>query len=265
MSVSKIYSALFCLIALSACRKKDLPTPANPGINNPAPTKGQINIKIRNTAGVSPLIVGNGTSYTLPNGEEFSVNSFNYYISNIVFTDEKGNKFTESESYHLAIATNPASLNFIIKNVPFGKYAKVDFLIGVDSTRNFSGAQTGDLDPKFGMFWTWSSGYVMARLEGKSPQSGSPEGDIAFHIGGYKDQYNVIQKVSLVLPQAAYVSENVSPVISLQADVEKWFKDAGLELFTFKKTFLIVTAGSEAFQMSQNYSDMFSVLTVENK
>ena len=43
------------------------------------------------------------------------------------------------------MAETPESLNFTIKDVPYGKYKSVEFLIGVDSVRNFSGAQYGAL------------------------------------------------------------------------------------------------------------------------
>jgi hypothetical protein len=42
-------------------------------------------------------------------------------------------------------------------------YNRLSFVIGVDSARNVSGAQTGALDPANGMFWTWNTGYIMAK------------------------------------------------------------------------------------------------------
>jgi hypothetical protein len=50
----------------------------------------------------------------------------------------------------------------------------IRFLLGVDSARNVSGIQTGALDPARGMFWTWNSGYVMAKIEGSSPSAHVP-------------------------------------------------------------------------------------------
>lgn len=256
MSIRKLFPALILLISLAGCRKKDLPEPAK--------LNGSITIKLNNTVGNIPLTLGKSSDYTLSNGESFTVSSYNYYLTNFVFTDENGNTFVEPESYHLVMANDPASLGFTVQNVPFSKFKFIEFLIGVDSLRNFSGIQSGDLDPKYGMFWSWSSGYVMARLEGSSPQSASPAGDISFHIGGYKGVYNVIQKVRIPLPQMAEVTKDISPVITLQSDASKWFRSSGFEPFSFSKTFSVVTDGQEAFQISQNYSSMFSLLSVEN-
>ena len=54
--------------------------------------------------------------------------------------------------------------------MPAGNYNSLSFLLGVDSMHNVSGAQTGALDPANDMFWTWNSGYVMAKMEGASPR-----------------------------------------------------------------------------------------------
>jgi hypothetical protein len=247
-----------------SCRKKPLPTPASPVANNPLPTKGTINIKINNVVGSKPLGLGGLVSYTLPNGESFSVSTFDYYISNFIFTDINGNKFIVPESYQLIMANSPESLSFSIKDVPFGDYKSVDFLIGVDSVRNYSGVQTGALDPKNGMFWSWSSGYIMARIEGTSPQSSAPNGSIAYHIGGFQGPYSVIQKVKLSFIQNALVKATISPTVKLNADLAKWFQSLGFEAFSFSKTPNVTSEGQTAFQISQNYSTMFSVDSVIN-
>ncbi|MBK9581192.1 MAG: hypothetical protein IPO48_04510 [Saprospiraceae bacterium] len=60
----------------------------------------------------------------------------------------------------------------------------VELMFGVDSTRCSSGAQTGALDPAKGLFWSWSSGYIMVKAEGNAPTAA--DGSFAFHLGGFK-------------------------------------------------------------------------------
>ena len=43
--------------------------------------------------------------------------------------------------------------------------------LGVDSLRNVTGVQTGALDPAMDMYWTWNTGYVMAKLEAAAQQA----------------------------------------------------------------------------------------------
>lgn len=76
------------------------------------------------------------------------------------------------------------------------QYDSITFLIGVDSLHNVSGAQTGALDPVNDMFWTWNSGYVMAKLEGNSSSSPQMNQKFEYHIGGYSGKHNVVKKLS---------------------------------------------------------------------
>lgn len=263
MSRILLFSCLVLSIGIMSCRKKPLPTPANPVTNNPLPTKGTINIKINNVVGARPLSFGSLATYTLPNGDEFTVSKFNYYLSNFVFTDDNGKRFAEQESYHLAMAETPESLNFTIKDVPYGKYKSVEFLIGVDSVRNFSGAQYGALDPKYGMLWSWSTGYIMAKMEGFSPQSSIVGNQISYHIAGFKGFYSVIQKVTLELPQAAQVADKKSPVLNVNADLLTWFQAPNFSSFNEMPS--IGDEGIKAYGMSMNYKGMFSIRSVENQ
>lgn len=264
MSRILFFSCMILSVAILSCRKKPLPTPTNPTTNNPTPTKGTIGIKINNVVGSKPLGLGGLVSYTLANGEVFTISSYEYYLSNFVFIDEQGNRFSEEESYHLINAKTDESLSFVIKNVPFGKYKSIEFLIGVDSVRNFSGAQVGALDPKYGMFWSWNSGYIMARLEGNSPQSSAPNNNIAYHIGGFKSPYNVVQKVKLTFTQNATVTSTVTPKINLQSDAATWFQNLGFKPFSFSTMPTVTTEGENAVLISQNYSTMFSIISVLN-
>lgn len=251
--------------SLLACRKKELPTPASPTTTAPAPlpTKGSLNIVLKNVVGKQALQLDPTVVYKLSNGDEFSVRTYNYYLSNFVFTDENGNRYAEKESYHLAMASDPNSLNFTLKDVPFGSYKSLEFLIGVDSVRNFSGAQVGALDPKYGMFWTWSTGYIMAMLEGNSPQSANPSNVISFHIAGFVGENNVVQKVKLTLPADAVVTEKNSATITIQSNVAYWF-----ESFTFpgfSKIPSVSVEGPNAVNIAQSYANMMSIISVENK
>jgi hypothetical protein len=262
MSKNFAFFVIITSLSLMACRKK--PLPVEPPQTPPSATTGSMRIQVNNMVGNKGLAVGGLVQHTLSNGESFTVNTYDYYLSNFVFTDEKGNKFVEPESYYLLRAQDPSSLQLNFKNIPIAKYKTVEFVIGVDSTRNFSGAQIGALDPKYGMFWTWSTGYIMARLEGTSPQSSDANKAIAYHIGGFRNLFNVIRKVKLELPEMAAVSAQSTPIIDMNADVAKWFTYIGFSNFSFSKWPLVTTEGEEAFHIANNYATMFSINSVKN-
>lgn len=123
--------------------------------------------------------------YNTESQDTFRTTMLKFYISNIILVKNDGTEYKEPESYHLFSLENPVKNRAIIKDVPAGEYTKIRFAIGIDSVRNHSGAQMGDLDPANGMFWTWSDGYLFLRYEGvlkKTPAKG-----LIVHIG--EDRY----------------------------------------------------------------------------
>ncbi len=225
-------------------------------------SKGNVTFKLINVVGTTPLVADGTTQYTLITGNKFTVSTYNYYISNIVLIDINGNRFVEPESYHLAMAYDSTSLQFSIPNVPNAQYASVQFLIGVDSVHNFSGAQSGALDPKYGMIWDWNTGYIMAKMEGKSIDAVAGTQNITYHIAGYKAPYSVIQKVAISFAQPAIVGYKHTPIVHLQSDLATWFSAPGFN--GFATTPSIVVTGAKALAVAQNYSGMFSITSVEN-
>lgn len=202
-------------------------------------------------------------NYTNANGDTFKVTKFNYYISNIKLTKSDGSVFKETESYHLVQESNPASKAFTIANVPYGTYTAISFMIGVDSTRNVSGAQTGALDQANGMFWSWSSGYIMAKFEGTSPQSPATNHALTFHVGGFSGANSVLKDASPSFNgSTANVSSTVTPEIHLKTDVSKWFKSSTIT--NFATTHTIHMPGAAAKSIANNYANMFSVEHIHN-
>ncbi|HTN16667.1 MAG TPA: MbnP family protein [Chitinophagaceae bacterium] len=268
----------YCLLLLTlalcstACRKKDLPAPASPSVTEPPKDStqpqdssglyGNVLIKWNHVAGSQTLVADGKTMYTAPDGNQYSVNSLAYYISNIVFIDEKGKRYKVSNSYRLITIQNGPSMQTGIDNIPAAKYTAIELLIGVDSLRNVSGVQLGALDPAHGMFWSWSTGYIMAKLEGSSPQSTALGKTISYHIAGFKGEYNVLQTIRIELPQQADIREKVSCTISLQTDVNTWFAAPNFPGFPTLPS--IGSEGQDAFKVSQNYRKMITATQVEN-
>jgi hypothetical protein len=222
---------------------------------------GNVTFKLDNMVGAEDLAIGTG-NYTNAHGDAFTVSLFNYYISNVKLKRADGTFFVEPNSYHLIKEADAATTTFKLSEVPEGEYSEVTFMIGVDSTRNVSGAQTGALDPANGMFWSWNSGYIMAKVEGSSPQSTQAGQDLVFHVGGFKGANNALRTVTLSLNTRARVSESVDPTITLKADVLSWF--ASPNMIDFATTNAVHSAGSAATTIADNYVNMFSVKSVTN-
>jgi hypothetical protein len=243
-----ILSLLGCLF-LSNCNKTT------------TPKTGVIKISFRNVVGTQPILL-DGTNFTNPFGEKYSITHLKYYISNICLINNT-NKIVEKESYHLIDQNLPTSLSFSFTTEE-NTFTALQFVIGVDSLRNVSGAQSGALDPLNDMFWTWNSGYIMAKMEGVSPQSNQVGSKIMYHIGGFSGANSVLKTIQLSFPagKKLLVEQGKINEINLEADLNLWWQNAN----TIKITELPVctTPGVMAKKIAENYSNMFSIIEIVN-
>jgi hypothetical protein len=243
-------------IGIAACEKK--PDPATTPTPTPTTGNGEVGFEFANMAGGSELVFNTG-SYTNAAGETFTVSKFNYYITNIKLKKADGSEYAEPESYHLVEGDVAASRHIHIKNVTKGTYTSASFLIGVDEARNTSGAQTGALDPAKGMFWSWTTGYIMAKLEGTSPAATTTDKKFVHHIGGFNGANSSLRTVTITFPQPMEVSSAKELSIKLKADVLKWFAPGNVTIAA-NSTLMSVNAASKT--VADNYANMFSVSSI---
>ena len=241
------------VLSLASCKDDKKIEPVNESKN------GAVTMQFDNYVGTEPMVLNSTNYYKNAHGDDFKVTRYKYYISNIVLFGSDGSKFIESESYHLIDQENAASLSFVIDSVPPGNYDSVQVMIGVDAARNTSGAQTGALDPANGMFWTWNSGYIMAKMEGTSPQATS---SLSFHIAGFSGQYSALKTVNLVLPQHMAVSTGSSNKIIVKSDLLTWFQSP-IKFIDFSALSVIGSVGTESAEIADNYANMLSVTSVQ--
>lgn len=199
-------------------------------------------------------------------GQTFRVSTFKFYIHGIALINTDSNRVfrISADKHFLVDCKDSASSRVQISVLPF-TYNRIAFIVGVDSARNVSGAQTDALDPANGMFWSWNSGYVMAKLEGTSPASTGPGNRFEYHIGGFSGPDNVIKEVTLLFPigQAIDLKPGKTTELTIAADVYDWFynpHDIRLDVVHF-----IHSPGPLARQVSENYSKMFTVVDIVNE
>jgi hypothetical protein len=244
-----ITSLALSSLLLAGCKKEDA---------NPAGQTGEVDIEFEHTVGTAPLVLDKKT-YTTLAGDDFTVSTFNYYISNLKLTRTDGTQYAVPESYYLVNSAVSSSQHLALKNVPTGDYKALTFTIGVDSARNVSGAQTGALDPGNTMFWSWNSGYIFTKLEGTSPQSKSTANALMFHIGGFKSPNNTIRTVTPAFPSGVtlLVRADHSPEIHYNVDVLRMFSGPNTIRFGSLSTSM---GGTTSVQVANNYAQgMFSV------
>ncbi|MGI4865930.1 MAG: MbnP family protein [Janthinobacterium lividum] len=221
----------------------------------PASPTGDLYLELEPTVGQAPLVLNTGM-YPNGNGEQFTISTFKYYLSNVTLQRRDGTHYTVPDGYFLVDAAQSASQHIALKDVPAGEYTGLSFVVGVDSARNVAGAQTGALDPVNGMFWDWNSGYVFVRLEGTSPASAT--GRLRFAIMGFQKPYNALRTVAPSFGGATVtVSSDHEPEIHLNVDAQKLFTGPSPIHFA---TMYEAENGPNAMLVANNYAaGMFTV------
>jgi hypothetical protein len=206
-----------------------------------------------------PLVLKSQT-YINANGDSFNVDVFKFYISNLeILTPHSG--YGEKDSYHLIDASDSSTLWIEIKDITLPSISGIQFMVGTDSGVNTSGAMGGDLDPAKGMYWAWNSGFINAKLEGRSTACKTVHHSFEFHIGGYKAPYSTERQVNLTTNYD--VSNSKTVVIKIIANVNDWFHDP--TKIKLADTNEISLPGKNAAMMADNYRNMFSISSIQLK
>lgn len=200
------------ILSLSACKKD----PVDPPTTNETST---FSIKAEHFWGPS----GTTTVFELnkwlvhpKTKDSLKFDMFKYYITNIQLKKSGGSWWTDEESYYIMDLDKMNGNVITINNVPTGTYTELKYILGVDSARNNSGAQTGALSATNGMFWSWNTGYIFVKAEGTSPQSN--DGTFAFHLGGFKGENNIVTpKQTGFNGETLEIAVNTNPIIHLNA------------------------------------------------
>jgi hypothetical protein len=249
MNRSGVLTTLLLLFLLS-CKREDVLSEK----------KGKVTLSFQHKVGNQNFAFN--IPYLRSNGEDFTVSRLKYYIANISLIDSAGNSHSFPSDYHLVDQSKPSSLNIALLTDET-KYKAIQFLIGVDSTRNVSGAQTGDLDPTLDMFWTWNTGYIMAKLEGTSSLSNLPNGRIEYHIGGFKGPESVLRTITLPFSQTVPVTADKTLTIQVSADLLRWFNgsvDLSISLYP-----TCTSPGLLASRYADNYAGMFTLTSLQSQ
>ncbi|MCB9063608.1 MAG: hypothetical protein H6551_00535 [Chitinophagales bacterium] len=266
MSLKNLTITMLSVLTLtfSACTKKpdtvittDPTIPTNPTTHD----KAEMHFNFHQYFGNEEIVFNTG-NYTTAQSEQITISTFNYWITNIKFVKEDGSEYVEPESYRLIRGDKHATHHFHVEDVPAGTYKGIKFMIGVDVPRNTSGAQTGALDPTINpdMFWSWSTGYIQAKLEGTSPQSTETGNAYQYHIGGVAAGTETPREVMLDFPNTITVGEQAGSMV-IKADAAKWFPTP----MPIASMAIMTHPGAGASKIADNYAKMFSVMSAGNE
>lgn len=160
------------------------------------------------------------SSFKMNDSANLQIDLLKFYISNIQFLKNEKVVLQEKNSFHLIDAADEKTFSISIDNKQNIVYDELKFNLGIDSATNVSGAMGGDLDPTKGMYWTWQSGYINFKLEGKSSTCKTRNNEFAFHLGGYQKPIYALQTLSFKIKNA--------DSINLKIEVQEFLKQIDL-------------------------------------
>ncbi len=188
-----------------------------------------------------------GLSYDPSISPGFHIETLKFYVSAVELWRKGKKVYSEEKSYHLIEASTPEKRSFRLDLPADLIFDELQFCLGIDSLTNVQGAQGGDLDPRYGMYWTWQSGYIHFKLEGTAAECPTPKHRFTYHLGGYQAPHAAYTTLALdVLPQAE---------ISIGFDLGQVFQSIDLP-----STYRIMRPGPQAAEMIRDLSLSFSVL-----
>lgn len=211
-------------------------------------------IQFRNTIGNEVLQLGE--TYKTSLGEDVIINRCKYYISKISLVDSVAKYYGFPDNYYLIDEADSTTKTITI-TTSANRINDIQFLVGVDSIKNVSGVQDGALDPMYGMFWTWNTGYVMAKIEGTSSAAKVPGNLFSYHVGGFKTGESALRFVRL------NIGENIKTnhlKIVIEADINKWFQS--VHNVKIAEHPICHSPSSLAMQIADNYATMFKIVSV---
>lgn len=251
-----LFPLAFVLFSCSSEEDGDVP---------PELTLGTLELVFDNKVGDSDLVL-NTETYTNSSGENYSVSSLRYIVSNIVLIGENGGEFVypEDKSFFIVNAEDPASTKIQLDSIRGGDYAAIRFGIGVDQSMYPLNGKDNFI-PKadeLGMIWSWAAGYIFLMFEGEYTSDDTTEfKTFKYHMGSHGSNQDNYREVELQLPKNLSINDEAQAGLTLKTDVAKIFDSENTLSLDVKDN--IQVDPENAPKIADNFSKTFSVLTVE--
>lgn len=198
-----------------------------------------------------PLVLAQNW-YTTPNGEDsITIDLLKMYIGNINF---EGYTKKVKNNYYLINASNEKTMQIAIPSNNIKSFKHLSFSVGVDSITSSKGILNGSLDPLNGMYWTWNTGYIQAKLEGKCIKCKAFSNKYLFHIGGFKHPFNTQKKIKLPINSTL---KQLSKIV-IKVDLAHWLKN-----IDFTQQVSIMQPSSKAMEMANNFTNSFTIINYQ--
>lgn len=180
--------ALTALVMLTGCKDKDEDNEDTTPVITTGTVKLQFGAEWQGAPYATPGVV-------LDNfGNQLRIDKFTSYLSTLALIKEDGTEHLLKD-YSLIDFLETPTVQF---TVPKGNYTGIKFLVGVPADINtntdpaqYPSSHVLSVAGSQGMFWTWASGYIFTKLEGKADTTATDQPllhPFSYHTGN--DHYS---------------------------------------------------------------------------
>jgi endonuclease/exonuclease/phosphatase family metal-dependent hydrolase len=178
------------------------------------------------------------------------------YVGNIELLDINRQVIgKDSAAYRLLDFSNRNSLNFSIP-INSQKASYIRLTLGVDSVTNAAGVHCCALDPANGMYWSWQSGYIQFKLEGKD-KSGQA---LNLHLGGFSHAHMSSQTVDIPIVRLVTLIPILPPEKRVQNLMIQLELSAFLEEVQTNKEYTLMSPSAHVSNYTKALSTSFSAV-----
>jgi hypothetical protein len=186
--------------------------------------------------------------YVSKNNDSLQFTKIKFYLTDFKILTKEGKIKQLQNSDFLVGIFNGESKSILLENVSYKTGDQLLFNIGVNEKMNTSGALSGALDPANGMYWSWQSGYINFKIEGKSPSCSTRKNKFQFHIGGYKKPFAATRSKSVTIANA------INNVLIIDFDIATLFDSIDISNLN-----QVMIPGKEAVEIADILPDLFSL------
>lgn len=201
------------------------------------PLKAQNTFVIEARLGEKPLQCGSW--YHHSKTDSLQINKCAVYLSHIQFFSHGEAVLTTEKPVLIDLCRG----KFSWENIP-DQTDSLSFQIGIDSSIQTAGALGGDLDPIYGMYWTWQSGYIHVKFEARTSVIPVDSAQIIYHLGGYSAPFNTIRRCGFSLGKANRLVLDLAQFMHLA-----WTGDRSSVMSPSNRANALSTAFQSSFQV----------------
>jgi len=152
-----------------------------------------------------------GKYYYFNEKDSLRIDELKFYVSNFHFYGNS--KSLELKAPQL-INLSENGTTTLFQGQDLTAFQQMDFLLGLDSVSNTSDDFSGALDPVFGMYWAWNSGYIAFKLIGQSNVITENKSQFEFHLGGFRNPFYASQTINLANHSIIFI--DLKEILTLQ-------------------------------------------------